>query len=299
MKKMDMSWLRFQMLWSNVQPNGPGSFHWDSYDQAIGDMRGSGIHLLAVLTMPPAWARASGCNSQYQCPPADPAAFASFAGAMVDRYKADVHSWEVLNEPNIDGGWGMAPDPAAYARVLKATYAAIKKADPTATVVTAGLSPAGTVPGKYIAPTEFLQAMYSAGAGGSFDAVGWHPYTVPSSPPGTFDQGSAWSQMSETTSNARSIMGKHGDADKRIWATEFGMSTAPSVGTQAQQADMLTSAIKEWSTYSFGGPLFLYNFRDKGTDGSDKENLYGLVNTVGTPKPAVAAVATEMKAVDG
>lgn len=52
-----------------------------------------------------------------------------------------VHTFEIWNEPNYAQFWPSAPNAAEYVTMLKAGYAAVKTADPGATVLMGGLSP--------------------------------------------------------------------------------------------------------------------------------------------------------------
>jgi len=113
------------------------------------------------------------------------------------RAQADfIEAWEIGNEPNLDAsfGWAAPPNAADYTRVLCEAYRRIKRADPTAIVVSAGLAPTGRVPftwnghrgycapgvgwcpGYYQDEREFLREMLQAGAANCFDALGFHPY---------------------------------------------------------------------------------------------------------------------------
>jgi hypothetical protein len=201
-----------------------------------------------------------------------------------------VHAFEIWNEENTSAFWTPAPSPSAYAALLKAAYPAIKQADQAATVLTGGLAPAPT-DGTNFTPVDFLEGVYAAGGHGSFDAVGAHPYCWPAMP-GSAQSWSAWYQMYGTATSLRSLMVGHGDAAKKIWATEFGAPTngpAGSYVSQATQALMVSTAYKLWSAYSWAGPLFTYQGRDQGNDTSTRENFFGFMNHDGTPKPAYFA----------
>ena len=83
---------------------------------------------------------------------------------VVSGLKASVHVWEAWNEPNLTYG-----SPTDYVHnVLAPFYRAVKKADPSATVI--GGSTAGVSPG-------YWDQMARAGAFGSMDVAGIHPYT--------------------------------------------------------------------------------------------------------------------------
>ena len=130
-------------------------------------------------------------------PPASAAQFATFAGQVAARYAPlGAGTFEIWNEPNNAGFWSPKPNPAAYTADLKAAYAAIKRADRSAFVVSGGLAPEAN-DGTNINAITFLQDMYAHGAKGSFDAVSYHPYSYPALPD-SFQSWSGWSQMSQT-----------------------------------------------------------------------------------------------------
>jgi hypothetical protein len=220
-----------------------------------------------------------------------PATYAAFASEAVKRYAAmGVHAYEVWNEPNIAAFWQPAPDAAAYTELLRTAYPAIKAADPSAIVVTGGLSPAVTNETS-IAPTDFLQGVYANGGQGAFDAVADHPYSWPAYP-GETQGWNAWYQMTGADPSLRSVMTANGDSDKKIWATEYGAPTNGPPGTfvsEATQAQMIATAFSLWQTYDWAGPLFIYQQRDLGTATDNRENFFGLVRADYSPKPAFDA----------
>lgn len=107
-----------------------------------GRSRGAELH--------PYWGGADGTGC-LGCPGVapDPTKFAAFAGEAVTRftglYPGVVSAYEVWNEPNYYRSWFPVVDGVAYTEVLKATYSAIKAADPDATVV-AGCWPRSSRP---------------------------------------------------------------------------------------------------------------------------------------------------------
>jgi hypothetical protein len=289
-------WARFQMIWSDVQSGGPGSYDWQPYDELIAGLVARGIQPLVVIDTTPSWARPTDCQAQPTCAPADPAQYAQFAAAAVARYHTEVHYWEIWNEPNNQVFWQPAPNVGAYTALLKQTYAAIKGVDPSAEVITGGTAPEETTLNAAgetmsISPVDFLAGIYRDGGGGSFDAVGDHPYTFPSMP-GAADAQSAWEQMYATPTSLRSLMVAHGDGAKRIWGTEFGAPTDPQgegYVDEAEQAAMLTRAYELWSSYSWTGPLIWFSYQDSGSNQEFREEFYGLTQADGTPKSAYFA----------
>jgi hypothetical protein len=281
-------WIRIDINWAQVQAGGPTSYDWTAVDAVVRGAEADGMSVLGVIVYTPSWARPAGTSATYG---PSGSSYAGFAGAAAAHYRSiGVHAYEIWNEENAVASWTPAHSPTAYAGLLKAAYPAIHAADPSATVVTGGLSPEVS-DGFDIAPTDFLAGVYGSGAGGYFDAVGAHPYCWPAQP-GDPQGWSAWYQMYGTSISMRSLMVANGDGAKKIWATEFGAPTGGPSGSfvsQAQQAQAITNAYQLWSSYSWGGPLFVFQGRDQGTDSSSVENFFGMASYAGTPKPAYAA----------
>lgn len=290
LKAADVNWIRGDFEWSVVQQNGKNSFDWSREDVMVAQAVSHHINVLATLDYTPAWARTNQSSDKY--PPDNVADYAAYVSAAVTRYKASVHYWELWNEPNNATFWQPSPNVAAYTALLKAGYAAAKAADPTATVISAGLSPgSGTSD-----PRTFLQGMYDNNGGtstGLFDAVGWHPYCDAINPVTSTDEWCSWYRMSGTTPSARSIMTAAGDSNKLIWPTEYGVctnGTGGATGSEATQAADLTAAYNGAGQTSWLGPLFWYEFQDVSTDTSSNFfNFCGLLNFNGTKKQSWTA----------
>jgi polysaccharide biosynthesis protein PslG len=295
MKAMGVRWIRFDVAWSQVQAGGRDSWDWARTDTVINAANAKGIKVLPILAYTPSWARPSNCTGSDKCAPANHLDFANFAKAAATRYSSkNVRHWEIWNEQNISNFWQPTPNAVAYTELLKSTYTAIKQADPQAFVVTGGFSPASTN-GTNIAPVDFLKIMYDQGGKNSFDAVGHHPYcwSAGGNCPNVYAGWSAWSQMSETPESLRSVMVARGDSSKQIWATEFGAPTnGPSNQTplsEADQATMVTAAYNKFASFSWAGPLFYYNYKDFGTNATNREDWFGVRRFDNTQKPSYTA----------
>jgi len=286
-KASGAGWLRFDINWSVVQSGGRRSFNWAPFDAVVNAARLRGIRLLGSILYTPWWARPPGTSNLY--PPTDLGDYAKFAKTVARHFRGrGIQAYEIWNEPNITF-WLPAPDPARYTDMLTLAYGAIKAADPRAAVVSAGLSPYGSYgqsDAQHMNPITFLEKMYAAGAAASMDAVGWHPYNYPWGL--GYEAWSAWSQMSETTPSARSVMIANGDGAKKIWLTEFGAPTgaAPLSITEPAQAQFVTDAYATVGRCPWAGPAFLYSFRDRSTDVSNADNAFGIIRYNWAPKPA-------------
>jgi hypothetical protein len=249
------------------------------------------MSVVGTILYTPAWARPRGTDSTWA---PDPGLYGEFAGRVARHFAGlGVHAYEIWNEPNTASFWSPRPDPLAYTHVLQAAYGQIKAADPTATVVTGGTSPALT-DSTHIAPVQWLSDLYDAGAQGYFDAVGHHPYCWPAYP-GSRANWSAWYQMYGTSPSLRSLMISHGDGGKTIWATEFGAPTGGPAGSHVSertQAAMVARAYHLFAGYSWAGPLFLYQGRDAGSNPSTREDFFGFLRHNFSAKPAYNAYAS-------
>ena len=122
-----------------------------------------------------------------------------------------------------------------------------------------------------------------------FDGVSYHPYTYPLLPSDDAGQRS-WSRML----NARQTMVANGDADKKIWVTEYGAPTGGAgIGRPgSSRRRSCTTPTGSGPSYSWAGPLCWFDYRDKGTDTSDHGNFFGLYTNDGQPKVALQQYET-------
>lgn len=308
---LGVGWVRFDFGWDAIQPVSPGAFDWSTFDAIAAAVNQRHMGLLPVLQYTPVWARAAACPTTDHCRPANPDSFAAFAAAAVRRYAPlGVHAWEIWNEPNTSGAWQPAPDPAAYAALVKTTSQAIKAADASAMVISGGLAPSATQAGD-ISQLDFLTGFAQAGGLSSVDAVGYHPYSYPA-PPRYYADWSGWSQISATPRNMKATLKSFGFPDMKIWATEYGAPTnGPGPGAtvgnyligenpdhvdEALQAQMATQSVQLAKSSPVIAALFWYTQTDSGTDASNREDFFGLRRADGSAKPAYGALAKAIAA---
>ena len=298
------TWIRMDFSWKNIQPDSVQSFNWAPYDRVVQASSQRHLQVLGVIAYTPAWARPGNCRSQESCAPADKAQFAAFSAALATHYKDTVSNWEIWNEPNLYGFWKPAPNAAAYTDLLKATYSAVKQANPATLVLTGGLG-SSDGNGGTIEQREFLKGIYAAGGKNSFDGVAYHPYSFPAMP-GTALSWNGWSKITALPSNLRGIMIDQGDEQKPLWLTEYGAPTngpgalATSSGYDASagqyftseelQAAMAGEAVELNEDYTWSGPLFWYSYKDLGTTTNTMENFFGMYRHDGTKKPVYDAL---------
>ncbi|MFF9912681.1 cellulase family glycosylhydrolase [Streptomyces sp. NPDC013457] len=298
-------WVRADLLWSNVQPDGPDAYHWEAFDRVVAAVTERDLTLLPVLGFTPEWARPADC-AEKQCRPADPAEFAAFAGAAAARYAPrGVHTWEVWNEPNLAQAWAPAPDEGTYTALLRATSRALRESDPEAYVILGGLAATTTKDGD-ISQTAFLQGVSARGGNHLVDAVGYHPYTYPFLASSVTEWGTPWERIDSARDSLRSVLVANGTPKLPVWITEFGAPTngpgtasdgrPGTVGAdtthvpEARQAQIAADAVRTAAATPLVGALIWYAERDLGTDRRDSENFYGLRRADGSAKPALDAL---------
>lgn len=134
-------------------------------------------------------------------------------------------------------------------------------------------------------PVDFVGQMYDAGAQGYFDALSFHPYqyTMPFST-GGYHPDSPINQLDDI----HDLMVANGDADKLIWASEYGQPT--SVSSEAEQAAYLEDMLTTWREIGYAGPAFVYTLEDDQTGSTDPEATFGLIRSDGTWKPAAYVI---------
>jgi polysaccharide biosynthesis protein PslG len=206
-------------------------------------------------------------------------AFARYAAFVVQHFKGRVHMYEMWNEWNNTTGNTHPGTPQDYVRLLRVVYPAVKAIDPSAVFI------AGAIAGRDL---NWLSAMLSAGALGSFDALSIHPYNF-DQPVRTSD---AWAQDMLATEDM--IHRYTGGRDLPLYITEMGWPTYSGAnGISPQEAATnLAQMFLLARTMKFLNGIWWYDFRDDGWDASNKENDFGLVRPDLTPKAAFAALKT-------
>ncbi|NQX10461.1 cellulase family glycosylhydrolase [Microbacteriaceae bacterium VKM Ac-2855] len=275
LENTSVRWAREEFEWKRVEPR-KGYYDWAKFDQAVAISQARNVDMIGKLVYSAPWASSapagtSGEIAQYY-PPTNVADYAAYATAVVNRYKDRVHIWEVWNEPNTDYYWRGATA-EQYGALLKATYTAIKAADPTATVLVGGLD-------QFSDP--FMRGVIAAGAGSSFDGLAIHTYATSGAPelsaiPTYIDAAQAFL--------ARSAPGKS------LWITEVGWATCTScVGatSEADQADYLSRSYLDAAARGIKA-IAWYNLVG-GTDLDQPLDTFAVTEKGGRQKPAYGAL---------
>ncbi|HEV7664547.1 MAG TPA: hypothetical protein VGQ62_13495, partial [Chloroflexota bacterium] len=308
-------WVKQRFEWRNIEGKNKGSFEWNEPDRIVDAIQQSGLKIVARVDNQPKWA-SSTITWPASGPPDNPTDWSDYLTALATRYKGRIQAYEIWNEPNLDREWGdKKPDPAAYAVMLKASYAAIKAADPQALVVSAGMSPTTTNNAQAIPDMEFIRQMYAAGAKDSFDVLGVHAAGFKADPcadPGVVAQDPALTNYDPNppelkrvyafrhVEDVRGLMVQQGDSNKPMSVLEMGWTTDARPGSpyawfavdREQQAKNLVGAFQcarqNWQSFmSFMTVIYI---PDPAWTQQQEQYWWSITNPDGTPRPAYTAL---------
>ena len=221
--------VRWPLGWEAVQPSPSSGYDWSGYDEIVATAARQRLRVLPFFYGSPGW-----IAGKYTRLPIDNArqrrAWAAFVGAAVERYgprgefwrehnrasgdfvpKLPVKEWQVWNEANFFY-FATPASPGRYARLLKISNRAIKRADPRAKVILTGLfAEPNARPPRAMHAVDFLDRLYRVrGIKASFDGVALHPYAESAL------------DLRRMTEELREVMLENRDAGARLYLTEIG-----------------------------------------------------------------------------
>lgn len=264
-------WVKQGFAWREIEGSAKGQFDWGVTDRIVNQAESIGLRLIARLDSEPTWASGQvypNASNVIMTPPNNYQDFADFCAALASRYKGRIAAYQIWNEPNLAREWGgKAPDPGGYTRLLKAGYQAIKRVDPNAIIISAGLAPTTRFDQVAMPDTEYLKRMYTAGAQPYFDALGAHGAgykAPPEKDPGEVANDPNYYNVGDPNcpgpacriycfrhvEDLHQIMINNGDSGKRVVVLEFGWTMDPRPNspyawhavTEAQQAEYFVRA---------------------------------------------------------
>jgi hypothetical protein len=286
--------IRQTFHWDRIE-RAPGEYDFAEYDAYLTTVARAGMDVLPILFTPPEF-RAPRGPERGTYPPDRAADMAAFAERLARRYgpggefwrthpgvpERPIRAWQVWNEPNLPVYWPQGPDPAAYVRLLQAAAEGLKRADPDASVVSAGLSES-----RQGMPFEdFVRGMFEADAGDAFDVFALHAFAR---------DGAGSLAAAEST---RALLRELG-SNAPIWITEVGWASggpaSPFTVGEEGQAERVREALSGFwrrrTQLGLRGAIY-FNWRDAPVyeGGHDFFGLHtGLLDFEGEPKPALDA----------
>ena len=218
---LGFGWVKIYVSWKSIEPT-KGSF--SNYpDNVIQQAQANNLQVVASIFDIPDYEAGS------PAPSAMPSDFGDFMGQLAAHFKGQIGAYEIWNEPNVSGTWGWGnPDASVFTSMIKAAYPKVKQADPSALVISGGLS--NTLNGNgtsAISDLTYIQQMVQDGIVGNVDAIGIHPYPGPCDP-STTTCGSSGGVMFRRAEQEHDALVQAGGGSIPMWITEAGYFSTPS-----------------------------------------------------------------------
>ena len=290
-------WVRIYANWHDLEPvrGSIDAFQLETLRARVAALDAAGVRTLVAVSGSPEWA--SGVTVPYAAP-RRARTYGSFAGRLARRVPG-IDAWELWNEADESWFWHGGPDARRYTRLMRAGYAAIKRAAPRDVVLTTGLVGHNH---------EFLERIYRHGGKGHFDAVAVHTATAcNTNHPGFFyrePDGKVGRYAFTGYREIRRVMVAHGDRRKGIWMTEMGWNTAATgrrscdIGhwkgqkamgvSEATQARFLSDAFRCMAADRYVKAAFWFSTQDISRR-REFGQQFGLLRRNGSRKPAAQA----------
>jgi hypothetical protein len=290
-----ITWIREDFHWGAFERE-PGVWDWSYGDRLMRSAATVGVDVLGVIAYSAHWGAA---GSTIYHPPADPAAYASFCRAVVNRYGAGGTFWtenagltprplqavEIWNEPWLHYFWRSNPDPAAYSRLVRAAASAIREAHPEIKIlVSADVFQTRSDTQESLDWFRLLLPTDPDLFRNLVDAYSVHLYSQSRDP---LDSTTPQRWRFDRVLMTRDLAAQAG-APHPIWVTEFGWSTygghpdSVSEETQARYIrEGLRRTVEDWG--SFVERSFVYQW---GNSSDSYGGGHGLLRADGSAKPA-------------
>ena len=204
--------------WELAQPRKDRPYRFKRSDRMVEQAALHGIEVLPVIHYAPKWAR---LVKQKASAPRDVGDYVRYVQALVGRYgpegtfwterpdlpRQPVRMWQIWNEPQLH--WQFLPHrgwPQRYGEILRRSNQAIKRLDPQALVLLAGLANRAW---------QAIDTLYrEGGIAGHFDVAGLHMYSRRAG------------DFMKILHRFRAAIDRNGERKKPIWVTEVGASAS-------------------------------------------------------------------------
>ncbi|HMA32892.1 MAG TPA: S-layer homology domain-containing protein [Chloroflexia bacterium] len=297
-----VQWSREELSWANIEPQTKGQFAWSIYDQRLSYDAANHLNVIGMLLTTPKWSSTNPTASDwYWYEPGNQNDYFDFVRAAVNRWKGQIHTWEIWNEPNATGTWNCVNscDHAAdYARLLQGAYVAVKSVDPSARVLIGGLY----VHDYTNEGMAFLnQVVADSGGALNFDALSIHTYMPDRIPEGERPD-SVVQNFQYRLTMVDDWITAHGGRPGEIWVTEDGRSTCVGCAypwTEDEQANMLVRMYGIAAATPRVVQFAWFQFEDKFNNPNDLYGGMAIVREDYSTKPAYTAYQTAQRLLDG
>jgi Glycosyl hydrolase family 10 len=259
------------LTWKEIETS-EGVYDWSNLDAYITWALANDMEVTFTLGQPPSWACTDGDNNpgtdyNYNTPdPAHPKYWEDFCTALATRYKGEISSYEIWNEP--PGYYLGTASQLAY--LTQEASVAIKAVDPAAKIVSASCTGSENI----LWFDSYFSALQSIDALSSIDIVGYHLYV--SGPP---------ENMVDLAQQVRSLMFKYGVGNLPLWDTETTWNSYVDAVTGSGVAGGPSGPATPMPSKQQAGYLTRM-FLSGAAAGCDKVFLYGMDHDWSAIQPA-------------
>lgn len=203
----DLDWITINFNWGRYQSQPNTQPDWSALDRAISTIDNTQISVMISITNAPQWAMdATGPNIDSTI---------ALTLGLLQRYPNNILALEFFPAANTSSGWGAAPNPKAYAKLLKGVQFALNNQGFNQTIIAAGIEPS---PNREQS-IQYLRDLYAAGISTSLSIISLRLPSIAYAP-GTHPE-----EVSGHTlrfyEDARKIMLDNGHQNGLLWITRF------------------------------------------------------------------------------
>lgn len=198
--------LRVAFGWDSIEAE-PGKYDWAFWDDFVRLSQRHGIRLIPYVCYTPRWAAEDDDDDFWRRPPEDADHFAAFMRVISRRYRHQIQSWELWNEPDNPAYW--LGSPTQFGELMRAGSRGVREGNPEAQVVFGGIA----------WNLAFLEnVLTNRLTAGAFEVLNLHNYNE------------TWSEeplenLPTFIDRARDLLDSHSLTNVSIWLAEVGFSS--------------------------------------------------------------------------
>lgn len=293
--ELDARWLRIECGWTSVE-NPKGTYNFAGIEKLVTMLLGHGLEPIIIFDYGHPLYQTIDGQADLFCGPTTPEAqrgYAAFCGAVAAHlaqcFPKHVFVYELWNEPNFKLFWRPAPDAAAYTRLCKLAYPAIKKAAPDSVVMG---------PATSSATDRFIAECIDDGILDAVDAVSIHPYRH--RPPET---------VIADYAALRKLIAARNEKDGKparvipLVSSEWGYSATPdkSIGISCDPKLQAPYLARMWliGAWQDIGISIWFQWRGGSDADADPWSKFGMTRNDRTPRPSYTAAKTLIQTLRG
>lgn len=202
-RRAGVKYLRCAFSWNGIEKE-EGKYDWRFWDTLVALAAQNKIQMIPYVAYTPAWA-ARDAKDFWKQPPRDPKLYADFMFTLATRYRGQILSWEIWNEPDNKDYW--LGTSAEFAELVMQAATRIRQADPSAVLVLGGMANG---------PSDFFRALITQHHLDRYvDVVAMHAY------PESWLNGPAELIFQQWVPQMHQLIAEDGSGDD-LWLNEMG-----------------------------------------------------------------------------